>query len=565
MTSAMATKPAQAVFNLIDEPWLPVRRRSGGVEHIQPWRINERIGEDPFVAFAWPRADFNGAAHELLIGLLSTAAAPEDDDDWEEWWLNPPGPQVLKQRFSTVAHAFDLDGTGPRFLQDLDPLEGAEDKEIVTLLIDTPGAQTLRNNADLFVKRGAAPVLSRAAAAMALFTLSSYAPGGGAGHRTSLRGGGPMTTLIVAQHSRCGSVLWGRLWPNVESREQIEARAVEAMLDNDAKKVFPWLAPSRTSNPKAGGRTTTPADVHPLQVYWGMPRRIRLLFELAQGQRCGLTAAKDSVVATSYRTRNYGINYSEGFEHPLTPYYRQKATAVTKLPVHPNPGGISYRLWPGLVVRSKDGLREPARVIRHWHQSSERSASDTRFVAFGYDMDNMKARAWAEGEMPLWRLDGETREWLGEFIRQVTAGANTVTRLVTGAVKSAFYDRPKDAGGDYGFIAERFYRDTEEAFHSTLGEAVALIKGNSDSDDPAIEARRRWASIIGTGALRLFDEYAPSEGLEDRDMHRHVKARFYLTIALRGHGKAGKSLFDNDLGIPSPETTRSRSREREAA
>ena len=110
MTSAMAAKPAQAVFNLIDEPWLPVRRRSGGVEHIQPWRINERIGEDPFVAFAWPRADFNGAAHELLIGLLSTAAAPEDDDDWEEWWLNPPGPQVLKQRFSTVAHAFDLDG-----------------------------------------------------------------------------------------------------------------------------------------------------------------------------------------------------------------------------------------------------------------------------------------------------------------------------------------------------------------------------------------------------------------------------------------------------------------------
>ena len=183
-------------------------------------------------------------------------------------------------------------------------------------MIDTPGAQTLRNNADLFVKRGAAPVLSRAAAAMALFTLSSYAPAGGTGHRTSLRGGGPMTTLIVAQHSTCGSVLWGRLWPNVESREQIEARVVEAALDNDAGGVFPWLVPSRTSNPKAGGRSTTPADVHPLQVYWGMPRRIRLLFELAQGQRCGLTAAKDSVVATSYRTRNYGINYSKDSSIP---------------------------------------------------------------------------------------------------------------------------------------------------------------------------------------------------------------------------------------------------------
>ena len=248
----------RTVFNLIDEPWLPVRRRSGAVEHIQPWCLNEGLGEDPFVAFAWPRPDFNGAAHELLIGLLSTAATPADDDKWEEWWLEPPAPEVLEQRFSTVSHAFDLDGAGPRFLQDLDPLDGAEDKEIASLLIDTPGAKTLRNNADLFVKRGAAPVLSRSTAAMALFTLNSFAPAGGAGHRTSMRGGGPMTTLVFADHLTRGSTLWGRLWPNVESREQIEARAVETILEDTSERVFPWLIPTRTSNPKAGGRPTTP-------------------------------------------------------------------------------------------------------------------------------------------------------------------------------------------------------------------------------------------------------------------------------------------------------------------
>ena len=68
------------VFSLIDVSWLPVRRRSGAVERIPPWWVNDRVGEDPVVAFDWPRADFNGAAHELLIGLLSTAAAPGDDD-----------------------------------------------------------------------------------------------------------------------------------------------------------------------------------------------------------------------------------------------------------------------------------------------------------------------------------------------------------------------------------------------------------------------------------------------------------------------------------------------------
>ena len=565
MTRTAPASPDPAIFNLIDEPWLPVQRRSGTVEYIQPWRINERIVEDPFASFAWPRPDFNGASHELLIGLLSTAAAPADEDEWEEWWREPPGPEVLRQRFRTVAHAFDLDGPGPRFLQDLDPLDDVKAKEVAALLVDTPGEETLRYNKDLFVKRGAAPLLSRAAAAMALFTLNSFAPSGGRGHLTSMRGGGPMTTLILADHPTRGSTLWGRLWPNVESREQVEARAVEAMLEDDPEKIFPWVVPTRTSDRKAGGKPTTPTDVHPLQVYWGMPRRIRLLFEPAQGRRCGLTAREDSVVVTGYRTRNYGTSYSEGFEHPLTPHYREKASAVAKLPVHPHPGGISYRWWPGLVVQSKDGLREPARIVRHWRQSRGHGAGDTRFAAFGYDMDKMKARAWVEGEMPLWRLDGEACEWLDGFIRQAVAASDTTARLVIGAIKSAIRDRPKDAKGDYGFVEERFYRDTEQGFHAALGAAVTAIKELPDSDDPTIEARRRWAPILEEAALRLFDEYAPSEGLEDRDMHRHVKARFGLTLALRGRGKAGRSLFDGDLGIPSPETVRSRRRELEEA
>ena len=565
MTRAAQDRRNPGVFNLIDEPWLPVRRRSGVVERIQPWRVNERIAEDPFVFFAWPRPDFNGASHELLIGLLSTVVAPADDDEWEEWWRKPPKPEVLRQRFSTVAHAFALDGPGPRFLQDLDPLDCADNKEAAMLLIDTPGAQTLRNNADLFVKRGAAPILSRAAAAMALFTLSSFSPSGGAGHRTSMRGGGPMTTLVLAEHRALGNTLWGRLWPNVESREQIEARSTEAALEDDPGTIFPWLVPTRTSNPKAGGRPTTPADVHPLQVYWGMPRRIRLRFESAQGRRCGLTEAEDPIVVTGYRTRNYGTHYSEGFEHPLTPHYRQKAGDVAKLPVHPRPGGLSYREWPGLVVRSKDGLREPARTVRRFGQSREHSAADVRFAAFGYDMDNMKARAWIEGEMPIFRVGGEAREWLDGFIRHAVAAADTTARLVTGAIKSAIYGRPKDARGDHGFVAERFYRDTEQAFHVAVRGAATAVEEHSDRDDPAFETRRRWAPVLEEAALRLFDEYAPSEGLEDRAMVRHVKARHYLTLALRGRGKAGKRLFEGDLGIPSPETTRSRKRELEEA
>ena len=492
---------------------------------------------------------------------MSSASAPEDDDEWEDGWLHPPAPETLKRKFEPLAYAFDLDGAGPRFLQDFDPLESTEDKEVAALLIDSPGAQTLRNNADHFVKRGGAPSLCRAAAAMALYTLSAYAPLGGAGHRTSLRGGGPMTTLIVAGLEEYGDTLWGRLWPNVETREQIEMRAGEAALPADPGLVFPWLVATRTSNPKAVGRRTTPGDAHPLQVYWGMPRRIRLLFEESQGRPCGLTGVEDTIMVTRYRTMNYGVNYSEGFEHPLTPYYQQKV-GTAKLPVHPNPGGISYRLWPGLVVPTEDGLREPARVIRHWTERAHTIAGKPRFAAFGYDMDNMKARAWVEGEMPLWLLgDTQAREWLEYFIERVATGAGAVARLLTGAIKSALNDRPSEARGDYGFIAERFYRETEVDFYAALNSAANLIESDPDADDPTVRGREEWAPVMERAALPLFDEYAPGDGLEDRDMHRHVKARFFLSLALRGRGKSGRSLFERSLKIVSPETSRTRKRE----
>ena len=539
-------------LNLIRDAWLPLRRRSGRVQRVEPFRVTDRIDDDPFVAFAWPRPDFNGAAHEFLIGLLATAAAPENEDQWEDWWSAPPAPEVLEARFDSIADAFDLDGDGPRFLQDRDPLDGADEKAVAALLIDAPGAQTLRNNADLFVKRGGAPVLGRAAAAMALFTLNAYAPPGGAGHRTSLRGGGPLTTLAIA-----GDSLWGRLWPNVETAGSIRERwPLSSPLPDDPPATFPWLGATRTSNPKAGGRATTPADVHPLQAYWGMPRRMRLAFEESQGRRCALTGVEDGVIVAAYRTRNYGIDYSEGFEHPLTPYYAQKAGGV-RLPVHPRPGGFSYRHWPGLVAASGDGLGQPARAIRHVATVRKMFSMDEepRFAAFGYDMDNMKARDWIEGEWPLPLVANEqARKDLEALIRQAVKGAETVSRFLVRAVKSALCDRPADAAGDYGFIAERFFRETEAAFHQTLAVAENAVRSGSgvNPGDPTLEARLEWAKRMKAPALRMFDESAPDYALESRNMKRHVQARFYLDLALGGRGKAGRALF-GELGIPAPE------------
>ena len=94
-----------------------------------------------------------------------------------------------------LAPAFNLLGDAPRFLQDLEPLEGRGNPPGM-LFIDSAGDSTAKKNADLMVRRGRYDALPLPLAAMALYTLQAFVPSGGAGHRTSMRGGGPLVTLV---------------------------------------------------------------------------------------------------------------------------------------------------------------------------------------------------------------------------------------------------------------------------------------------------------------------------------------------------------------------------------
>lgn len=540
------------MLNLVNDCWIPARRFGGGIETIAPWQITGGIGgENPIVGFAWPRADFDGAAHELLIGLLATAFAPADDEEWLGWWEAPPGPELLRERLAEFADAFVLDGNGPRFMQDTDPLDGAVEAEVGALLIDAPGENTLKKNADLFVKRGAVAVLSRPAAAMALFTLQTYAPSGGQGHRTSLRGGGPLTTLAVAERRGRSPNLWGRLWPNVETRAAIESRGIAGSKPG-RERIFPWLAPTRTSNEKAHGRPTSPRDADPLQVYWGMPRRIRLLFEPADGRVCGLTGTADPVIVRAYRTRNYGVQYTEGFAHPLSPYYAPKA-GEARLPVHPQPGGISYRHWLGLVVAEADGRSMPAAAVNTAQvRARDFTAFESlRLVAFGYDMDNMKARGWSQSEMPLPVEDGKLdKEFLDGLVRKLVPAAAVASRALTFQVKSALYPRPSDVPGDFWFIGERFWRETETGFYETIRLADEVYWRDPDDADAQRPVIEGWVGILRSRALALFDEHAPLAGIENRDMERLVRARWSLVMTFHGVGKQGGEFY-SALGLVS--------------
>lgn len=544
----------QRPFNLLRSPWLPLRLKSGRVEWTAPDSIVRNLDGDFAAGFAWGRADFDAAAHELIIGLLATTLAPRDDVDWRGLWRKPPSPDELSAGWHSIIPYFDLDGPGPRFLQDQDELAEAEEKDAAGLLIEAPGDKTVRDNTDHFVKRGHVAVMSRAAAAMALFTLQAYAPSGGVGHRTSLRGGGPLTTLV---EDRQHDSLWHRCWLAVEDRHGIQSRNRASGLPQEPQHVFPWMATTRTSDPKAHGRATTPADIHSLQVYWGMPRRIRLVFEPAQGRVCGLTGQTDETVVRVFRTRNYGTNYTEDFRHPLTPYYRAKEGA-SWLAVHGQSGGIAYRHWLGFLVKSTDALREPAGCVV---SAIRRLAgpNDLRLIAHGYDMDNMKARGFASGALPIIGLTDEDRAELVRVLAEaLILATDQAVRLLLGTLKAALFSNPTEARGDLTFHGEQLWRQTEAAFYTSLGRAAALDPSVSRVDQAL---REEWLGTLRNRSLAIFDDTARMDALDIVDTARVVAARRNLASGLRGYGKSGQTLL-RALGLPVPEE---RSKRRKAS
>lgn len=338
-------------FSLIRDRWIPIRYADGTAETIRPSdlpRVAAMEQRDPNLAdFAWGRADLRVASYELLIGLLAVAFPPENQNDWSHWLTAPadvlPDSATLDAAFEKVAPYFELDGDGPRFLQDLEPLDG-ETLSPDALLMDAPGANTLKNGGDLFVKGGRTPVLSRAAASIALFALQAFAPSGGAGHRTSMRGGGPMTTLVVPKD---GS-LWQRVWANVPSRQPLPA---------DLTRIFPWAAPTYTSQKneilvEAPDEDRNRPWGHPLQAYFGMPRRIRLVFEAGEGRACALTGVVDDRVVAGFMMKSRGVNYGPDWRHPLTPYYTPKSGTASRLPLHPKSSRFGYRQWAGCFTGS---------------------------------------------------------------------------------------------------------------------------------------------------------------------------------------------------------------------
>jgi CRISPR system Cascade subunit CasA len=523
------------VFNLIHEKWIWVKRQDGKRELIAPWEITDNLDSNPVISLDAARADFNGSMVQFLIGLVQTTMSPKNEKGWRNYFTKPPSTDELKDTFDTVYNAFNLDGENGRFMQDHDLFEGNENC-IDILLMEMPGSQTIDNNTDHFLKRETVTQMCYPCSATALFNLQLNAPSGGQGHRTSLRGGGPLTTLVL------GNNLWQTIWLNVILEENFERLGDNSK--NEISDIYPWMGATRTSE-KTGGVNTTPMDVSPKQMYWGMPRRIRLDLDNVKEGNCDVCGCESDKLVSQYVSRNYGINYEGGWCHVLSP---NRETKEEIIPQHPQPGGITYRHWLGLVQNDPDKGYHPALAFDKFiEKQSDLTRLDNVFQhtpqlwAFGYDFDNMKVRCWYESTIPLFNVPEQIKSNYESVVSQLIKTAEIIGNNTRGCIKEALYGK-NTVKGDLSFIDLRFWHDTESEFYSILNRLVSEL----DHDSEAFNLKIEWIGSLSRISEKLFDEYSQSALFSVIDPKRVAIARKNL----RKYNSKGGAKISETLGLP---------------
>lgn len=562
-------------YNLIHEEWIPVRRLDGSINKIRPYEIT-RFGqnENPYVSIASPRPDFNGALIQFLIGLVQTCLPPEDRIEWKRRLVNWPTQDELKAAFTKYEEAFNLDGDGPRFMQEYTLKENSKktkDKElsgegqrhpISYLLIGAPTKSTLDNNIaffqkqELFTSRQSSHLCLPCAAA-ALFTMQTFAPsggGGGEGKFVSIRGGGPFSTLVME------NTLWESVYANVLNSSDFNCTKFQ-----ENKYKFPWLEPSSFIT-KGTPKALSSEEMHPVHVYWNLPRRISLqiLDNLPKNNDCALCGLKSDKIVKEYLDATGGISYMRKKSktikvlswvsplHPLTSYqYPVGPNTAIQSSFHPT--GINYRYWLGLVKEHKRARSRivPSSSIRNYCMNTEKNAT---IWGYGYEMDKMKAVSWRDGLMPTQNIEEEKREPFEYYLIHFILAAESICRNLRRAFMYAWYGNPKIVETDgkkriewelekkarkknskkkdeidetkniIKNIADHFWLQSETSFY----REVSLLRKSIQSAEKYEECAENWHNSLCEMALKIFDEFVLSSPIESLNPKKITLARKQL-------------------------------------
>jgi CRISPR system Cascade subunit CasA len=353
-----------------------------------------------------------------------------------------------------------------------------------------------------------------------------------------MRGGGPMTTLVRLESFSKRTPLWRDILANIVDDEHNDYDEV------DLPKILPWLAPTLISDKAHGDRKLHQSDVeaHPLQSYFGTPRRIGLRF--AGPGRCPMMGCHGPLVE-GFVQKPWGVNYGI-WTHPLTPYRRQKEGAEP-YSVKPKSTRFGYRDWTATIVGEESGkLADPARNVRSARserraQFAEAADAEAQLRAAGWVTNNMEAVTYLDATRPLHITSTEkAQRALDRAARRYAEAAELAVAALVLALRVAHFAEGAKPSTDTGLFADArsaFFETTENTFHATLDSWL------SAPEQPPEAAARRWLADMRRAAFTAFED-ASAIPITDIERARRVARGFGgLRASFAGCGKLGAQLF----------------------
>lgn len=562
-------------FNLLFDSWIPVRTRHG--ENKPPIKAYEIVQED-IVALDAPRADFNAALMQFLIGLLQTVYAPENPREWRKLFNQPPSVDELKRRFENIKDAFYLDCDGYRFMQDELAIKTGKLRPIEEMIFGAPGKSGKDKNQDHFVKRNDIDGLCYSCVATALLTANFFAEDGGSGYFQSMRDNGFVSCLVQSDEHQSEKSLWKNLWlnivegniestidleknfywmkdlperPYVEILERIEidindlktkkkgtqSEAHKNEIDEKIEQLEIESEGIKKEIDSLGDNKIVYPESDSLQAYWAWMRRFFLDTKNTKKGRCSVCHKKDELVTNFYKVGK-GYQYpKEEWQniHPFSPSMKYHRDQYTKenlkykdkmLALKMTQNGLPYTYWQDFLTQTDK--QTPAKVVSR-HLKEKHSNEQLIIWSFGYAMDSNSPNGWYESKTPIYLLeDKEQRKYFETEIDKYIHATNKIADVRTGylvyAIKNAWFDENKDKNKAHkkSFdnrkgteIAKCFWNNTESKFYELMEKLYAHANENKLTDETKAELRQDWYRHITDEAKKLFDRWAFRSGIRN--------------------------------------------------
>lgn len=282
-------------MNLLEDAWIPVRA-DGGAGTFRLLTYRELLCNAGDWQISLPRDDLELACLQLLVCMTQVMFLPEDDRALRARLAEPLSPNDFSASVAPCREWFDLDHPTQPFMQSRG-VKSAEDTPIQKLLIGLPEG----NNHAFFNEAGEVRNLSGPLAAIALFNQASNSPSFGGGFKGSLRGGAPITTLVV------GKTLRETIWRNVLTRPRIAERQINMPgFDQDQPT---WVKPIKEKE------TIHWNEIGLMRGLFWQPARVQLV-KAEVNMPCDVLSGVAVPVYTAFRKEKFNFTVEGVWPHP---------------------------------------------------------------------------------------------------------------------------------------------------------------------------------------------------------------------------------------------------------